>query len=59
MTIALEATTARKAAGQAVNSLNYKSPPQCPDLVAEFMSGMHARKQQDNGMFARMQRSMA
>jgi hypothetical protein len=59
MTNALEATTARKAAGQAVNRLNYKSPPQRPDLVAEFMSGMRARQQQDNYMFARMQRSMA
>ena len=59
MANALEATTARKAAGQAANLLSYKSPPQRPDLVAEFMAGMRARQERDDGMFARMQRSMA
>ncbi len=54
----IEATTARKAAVQAANNLSYKSPPQRPDLVADFLSGMRARQERDDGMFARMQRSM-
>ena len=41
----LEATAARKAAGQAANELNYKSPLQRADLVAELMVtvGMRSR----------------
>ena len=59
MANALEATAARKAAGQAANNLSYKSPPQRPDLIAEFLSGMRARQERDDGIFSRVQRSMA
>ena len=59
MANALEATTARKAAGKAANNRSYKPPPQRPDLLAELLSGMRARQQRDDGMFAGMRRSMA
>ena len=59
MANALEATTACKAAGLAANNLSYKSPPQRPDLVAELMSGMRARQERDDGLFASVRRSMA
>jgi hypothetical protein len=59
MASALEATSARKAAGQAANNLNYKSPPQRPDLVAELMTSMRARQERDDGLFAGVRRSMA
>ncbi len=54
MAKALVATTARKAAGQAANNLSYKSPPQRPDLIAEFLSGMRARQERDDGIFSRV-----
>jgi len=46
-------------AGQAANKLDYKSPPPRPDLVAELMSGMRARQERDDGLFAGVRRSMA
>ena len=43
----------------AQNNLSYKSPPQRPDLIAEFLSGMRARQERERGIFSRVQRSMA
>ena len=59
MAAALEATSARKAAGQVANNISYKSPPQRPNLVAELMAGMCARQERDDGFFAGVRRSMA
>ena len=36
-----------------------QSPPQRPDLVAELLSGMRARQERDDGLFAGVRRSMA
>ncbi len=59
MANALDATAARKAAGQAANNLSYKSPPPRPDLVAEFLTGLRARQERDSSLFAGMRHSMA
>ena len=59
MAAALEATSARKAAGLVAKNPSYKSPPQRPDVVAELMAGMRARQERDDGLFAGVRRSMA
>jgi len=45
--------------GKQRDRLDYKSPPPRPDLVAELMSGMRARQERDDGLFAGVRRSMA